>query len=128
MKIEGVMAAAANTAPQIVANEGTSRVEREKNEQAISQDRNAHASQQASDQKEVGSKILAQAVNQVDKMLASFDDTLHISIHEKTKRVMVRIVNEKTGEVIREFPAKQFLDMVATFQKQLAGLFVDEKK
>ncbi|HEY9765868.1 MAG TPA: flagellar protein FlaG [Chroococcales cyanobacterium] len=128
MKIEGVMAAAANVAPQIAANEGTSRAEREKNEQALNQNRSAQASPQNSNQPEVGHKLLAAAVAQIDKMLASFDDTLRISIHDQTKSVMVRIVNDKTGEVMREFPPEKFLDMVAAFQKQLAGLFVDERK
>jgi flagellar protein FlaG len=128
MKIEGVVASTGNVAPQIIANESAGRVDREKVGQAQQQAQNAQPNQKTSDEHEVGSKLLSNAVSQVDKMLQSFDDTLHISVHEETKRVMVRIVNNSTGEVIREFPPKKFLDMVASFQKQLAGLFVDERK
>ncbi len=128
MKIEGVMAAAANVAPLVLSNEGSSKAEREKNDQATNQNRNAQASHKSLDQKEVGNKLLASAVDQIGKMLASFDDSLRISIHDETKSVMVRIVNDKTGEVVREIPSEKFLDMVAAFQRQLAGLFVDERK
>lgn len=128
MKIEGIVASTASVAPQIQANEGNQRVEKDKSEQALQQSRMAQHPPQDDEQKEVGSKLLASAVDQIDKMLAQFDDSLRISIHEETKSVLVRIVNDKTGEVIREIPSEKFLDMVASFQKQLAGLFVDERK
>lgn len=127
MKIEGVVASTGMAAPQIIANDVTQKVDREKIDQALQQAQNAQP-HHAQDEHEVGTKMLSNAVNQIDKILSSFDDSLRISVHEGTKRVMVRIVNDNTGEVLREFPPEKFLDMVASFQKQLAGLFVDERK
>lgn len=127
MKIDGVVASTGTVAPQIIANDVTKRVDRDKVDQALQQAQNA-LPQHTPDEHEVGTKMLSNAVSQIDKILSSFDDSLHISVHEGTKRVMVRIVNDNTGEVLREFPPEKFLDMVASFQKQLAGLFVDERK
>lgn len=48
------------------------------------------------------------------------------SFHEDTNRVMIKIVDKETEEVIREFPAEETLDMISKAW-ELAGLLVDEK-
>ena len=48
-------------------------------------------------------------------------------IHESTNRVMIKIVDKETKDVIREFPAEQTLDMIAKAW-ELAGILVDEKR
>lgn len=48
------------------------------------------------------------------------------SFHENTNRVMIRIVDKETEEVIKEFPAEDTLNMIAKVW-ELAGLLVDEK-
>lgn len=48
-------------------------------------------------------------------------------IHEKTKRVTIKIVDKDTQEVIREVPPEKTLDMIAKVW-ELAGLLVDEKR
>jgi flagellar protein FlaG len=40
---------------------------------------------------------------------------------------MVKVIDENTGEVIREIPPKKILDMVANML-ELAGLLVDERR
>ncbi len=51
---------------------------------------------------------------------------LHFSVHEKTKEIMIKVMNTDTQEVIREIPSEKILDMVANFM-ELAGLYVDEE-
>ncbi|MFA7468541.1 MAG: flagellar protein FlaG [Desulfotomaculaceae bacterium] len=48
------------------------------------------------------------------------------NIHEATNKVMVKVVDKNTDEVIREIPPEKILDMVAKMW-ELAGLFIDEK-
>jgi len=48
-------------------------------------------------------------------------------IHEDTKRVMIKIVDKKSKEVIKEYPPEKTLDMIAKVW-ELAGLLVDEKR
>lgn len=49
------------------------------------------------------------------------------SIHEKTKQIMVKVIDSSTKEVIREIPPEKILDMVA-YMCEAAGLFIDEKR
>ncbi|MBQ3164753.1 MAG: flagellar protein FlaG [Lachnospiraceae bacterium] len=47
-------------------------------------------------------------------------------IHEETNRVMIKLVDKDTQEVIKEFPPEKTLDMIAKCM-ELAGVLVDEK-
>lgn len=49
------------------------------------------------------------------------------AVHEDTKRVMIKIVDKDSKEVLKEFPPEKTLDMIAKVW-ELAGLFVDEKR
>ena len=40
-----------------------------------------------------------------------------ISIHEKTKQFIIKIVDANTKEVIREMPWEKFLDLIASFEE-----------
>lgn len=48
-------------------------------------------------------------------------------IHEDTNRVMIKIVDKDTKEVIKELPPEKTLDMIAKVW-ELAGLLVDERR
>ena len=47
-------------------------------------------------------------------------------IHEATNRVMIKLVDKDTQEVIKEIPPEKTLDMIAKCM-ELAGVLVDEK-
>ncbi|MDN5332084.1 MAG: flagellar protein FlaG [Tepidanaerobacteraceae bacterium] len=48
------------------------------------------------------------------------------SIHEETKRVIVRIYDKESNELISEIPPEKFLDLIANIWKQV-GLIIDKK-
>ncbi|MDI3481901.1 MAG: flagellar protein FlaG [Tepidanaerobacteraceae bacterium] len=48
------------------------------------------------------------------------------SIHEDTKRIIVRIYDMNTDELISEIPPEKFLDLIANIWKQV-GLIIDKK-
>ena len=48
------------------------------------------------------------------------------SIHQKTNRVMIKVINTDNDEVIKEIPAEKMLDMLASMC-EWAGLFFDKK-
>lgn len=76
---------------------------------------------------EVSKNLIAKAIEKANVRLAGSFRQLQFSIHEKTNRVMIKVVNSETHEVIREIPPESTLD---TFAKvlELAGLMVDEKR
>ena len=47
--------------------------------------------------------------------------------HEDTNRISISIKDDATGDVIKEIPAEETLDMLSRMW-ELAGLFVDDKR
>lgn len=73
----------------------------------------------------VSEAALNKSVEIVNKALSRADEHLSFKVHKETNRIMVRLVDNKTDQVLREFPSEKFLDLVADLMK-LAGLQVDE--
>lgn len=71
-------------------------------------------------------KQLIEAVNVGNKELKKLETNLRFSIHEKTRQVMVKIVNSDTEEVIREIPSEKILDLVASIMER-AGILLDKR-
>lgn len=55
-----------------------------------------------------------------------FNKRLQFRIHEQTDRLIVRVVDKETEEVIREIPPERILDLVASIEAFL-GLLFDER-
>lgn len=63
----------------------------------------------------------------IEKMNAQLPNSeAKFGIHEATNRVMIKLVDKDTQEVIKEFPPEKTLDMIAKCM-ELAGVLVDEK-
>ncbi len=65
-------------------------------------------------------------IEKSNKFLLKPPTELRFSIHEKTKRINIKIINTESQEIIKEIPSEKVLDMIAKMW-ELAGLFVDEK-
>ena len=55
------------------------------------------------------------------------DTECQFSYHEATKRISIKVLDQASGEVIREIPPEKTLDMIAK-TLELAGILVDEKR
>ena len=72
-------------------------------------------------------KYLEKELKKLDKVVNSFAPTeLKFEIHQDSKELMVKVINTKTKEVIREIPPHQILEIVAEIKK-LLGILVDTK-
>lgn len=67
--------------------------------------------------------------NLVEKTNKVIQDTTHLKfeIHDKTNTIMIKIINDNTGEVIKEIPPEKLLDIAASMM-ELAGVLLDEKR
>lgn len=72
--------------------------------------------------------------DQLKKMIAEMNRTINNSneeavfgVHEETNRIMIKILDKDTKEVIKEFPPEKTLDMIARLW-EMAGILVDEKR
>lgn len=77
-------------------------------------------------QSKISDEQLEEAVDQANYEMKRLDTNLRFSIHEKTRQVLVKIVDSTTNEVIREIPPEKLLDMCA-FMMEKAGLLVDRR-
>lgn len=91
----------------------------------------AQSGKQKDSRKEEGQSPNGQdAVNEMmDKMAQDVGHNAEakFDVHEDTKRVMIKIVDKDSQEVLKEYPPEKTLDMIAKVW-ELAGLFVDEKR
>ena len=74
----------------------------------------------------IGEEQLIMTIEKVNKRLRGIPTSLEFVIHEKTHDIMIKVINQETGEVVREIPPEKILDMVASFLER-AGLIIDER-
>jgi flagellar protein FlaG len=75
----------------------------------------------------ISDKIVIEAIEKANKAIMGGKRQFEFSIHEKTKQIMVKVIDSETNEVIREIPPEKILDMVATIW-EMAGIIVDERR
>jgi len=65
----------------------------------------------------------------INKMVKLVSGKLEFTVHEGTKRIMIRVVDTQTNEVIREIPPEMVLNANAKFREvlHLIGILMDEK-
>ena len=73
----------------------------------------------------------AQSQENIKKMVEEFNKKMGNSeaifgIHEGTNRIMIKIVDKESKEVLKEFPPEKTLDMI-TMVWEMAGILIDEK-
>lgn len=87
-----------------------------------------------SQQQQAGTMTQAQQSEQLKKAIAEMNRKINNSneeavfgFHEDTNRIMIKIMDKETKEVIKEFPPEKTLDMIARIW-EMAGILVDEKR
>jgi flagellar protein FlaG len=73
-----------------------------------------------------GQDTLMRATESVNKHIEMTNRYLDMSVHEKTQRIIVKVVDKETGDIVREIPPEETLDFLAKVLEQ-AGIFVDTK-
>lgn len=74
----------------------------------------------------VSEEHINKVIEQANKSLAAQNTKLEFSIHEKTKEIIVKVMNADTGEVIKEIPSEKTLDRFAEVLEKI-GWLVDKK-
>ncbi|MOA12106.1 flagellar protein FlaG [compost metagenome] len=74
-------------------------------------------------------KTQEQAVEDLQKVIDAIQGPkrmLEVSVHHGTNAVMIKVLNEQSGEIIREIPSEKILDVAARMM-EIAGMIVDTK-
>ncbi|MBQ3890320.1 MAG: flagellar protein FlaG [Lachnospiraceae bacterium] len=75
--------------------------------------------------REASQDQLRKAVEDLNKKMSNSE--VAFGFHEGTNRVMIRIVDKETKEIIKELPPEKTLDLIAKAW-ELAGIMVDERR
>lgn len=67
-----------------------------------------------------------EAVESLNATMEHISRGLRFSIHEDTQRMMVKVVNIRTNEVLKEIPAEDVLDTAARI-REMIGVLLDER-
>ncbi len=69
-------------------------------------------------------KQVEASAEKLNDIMSAFDKDLHFQVHEETDRTYVQVLNRKTEEVLREYPPRELLDLVARIHDAL-GMILD---
>jgi flagellar protein FlaG len=72
-------------------------------------------------------KVLEETIERTVQALKNYIESnkkdLNISVHEETGNIMVKVISEKDGKVIREVPPEKLLDLAAKLEAFVGSLF-----
>lgn len=80
----------------------------------------------SSAREEVPREEVEKSIEKLNRLMGLIEKRMKFEIHDKSNRVMVKIIDEKSGEVLSEVPPKKILDMLSSFAEYV-GLLVDKK-
>lgn len=83
--------------------------------------------EQDNPQKDLSPEEIKRTVNELNRLSGSFNEKVQFGFHEKTNRVIIKIIDKDTNEVVSEIPSKYSLRLLEHFQENL-GLIVDESR
>ena len=75
---------------------------------------------------EIPREEVEKAVEKLNRLMGIIDKRYEFSIHEKSQRLSVKIVDQQSGEIIDEIPSQRALEILDSFS-QIAGLLFDKR-
>lgn len=75
---------------------------------------------------EIPREQVEKAAEKLNRLMGIIDKRLEFRVHERSHRVIVKIIDQGTGEVLNEIPPKRVLDMLSSFI-DMVGLMVDKR-
>jgi flagellar protein FlaG len=71
-------------------------------------------------------EVVENTVESLNKFMDLMTADIRFSMHQKSNRLMVQLVSAKDRTVLREYPSKEFLDMIANI-REFVGILTDKK-
>lgn len=65
-------------------------------------------------------------VAQLNRMLQSINNSLQFEVDRATGKTVVRVLDSKTNEVLRQFPSEEVLAIARTLESAKGALFNDQ--
>lgn len=111
-----------------VAGEPIDTIGRYARQDAPDQDGAAQQSKPAAQSsRELSTKEISELVSRLNDGVRDIHERMSFSFHEKTQRIIVKVMNSNTNEVVREIPSREAIRLLEHIQDFL-GLLVDESR
>ena len=66
-------------------------------------------------------------VEELNRLSSTFNEKVQFSLDNKTNRIIIKVMDRDTNEVISEIPGKYSLRLLEQFRENM-GLFIDESR
>jgi len=133
MKIEGAAVERVSSADRTTLRQGSQQVDQTEMENGQYTKRAdaalsfaAKEKQQEDQGRHTDLKDLENAIEKANRSFKSFNRRFEYSVHDRLNKVMVKVIDSSSDQVIREIPPEKLLDVVANML-EVAGIIVDEK-
>lgn len=74
---------------------------------------------------EIPREEVEKAAEKLNHLMGIINKRLEFSVHEESQRVMVKIIDQQTGDVLEEIPPKRVLDILSSIS-EATGLLIDK--
>jgi flagellar protein FlaG len=78
-------------------------------------------------QRELNRDEVSEVVDRLNNGVRDIHERMAFSYNEKTQRIVVRVMDNETNEVVREIPSKEAMKLLEHIQDFL-GMLVDESR
>ncbi len=79
------------------------------------------------DYKQIAPEEVKKAVSELNKLSGNFNQKVQFALDEKTSKVIIKVMDRDTNEVISEIPGKYSIRLLEHFREYM-GLFIDESR
>lgn len=97
------------------------------NAEAVSQEKQeSQPGEQLADKTSVDSENLKKSAEEMTKWVQGLNTNIKFAVHEETNQLMVQVIDIVEQKVLREFPPRDYLDMIAKI-REFVGMLLDKK-
>ncbi|MDR3587751.1 MAG: flagellar protein FlaG [Desulfosporosinus sp.] len=75
---------------------------------------------------EIPREEVEKTTEKLNRLMGIIDKRLEFRVDDKSKRVVVKIIDQQSGDVLNEIPSKQAIDILNSFS-DMVGLMVDKR-
>ncbi len=79
------------------------------------------------DHKQISQDEVKRAVSELNKLSGNFNQKVQFALDDKTSKVIIKVMDRDTNEVISEIPGKYSIRLLEHFREYM-GLFIDESR
>jgi flagellar protein FlaG len=72
---------------------------------------------------EIPREQVEKAAEKLNRLMGIIDKRLEFKVHEKSRRISVKIIDQSNGEVIDEIPPEKLMDSLDSFSEMIGLLF-----